>query len=87
MDIDMVEIHQEFLVSLLLKNRVGILVHNRITNYRYRFKKNKQKLKMNTKQRKQTSVMKLMNMVHHDCEESFSTICITDAIQPRHHPV
>ncbi len=46
MGINMVEIHQEFLVLLLLKNKAGNHVHNRIKNFQYHFKK-KQRLNKN----------------------------------------
>jgi hypothetical protein len=49
MDINTVEIHQEFLVLLLLKNTVDNHVHNRIKNYQYHLKTNSIKNKLITK--------------------------------------
>ena len=52
MDINMVEIHREFLVLLLLKNTADNHVHNRIKNFQYHFKKqNRVKIKRLNKQK------------------------------------
>jgi hypothetical protein len=52
MGINMVEIHQEFLVLLLPKNMDDNHVHNRIKNFQYHFKKKK---RLNMKLEKKTN--------------------------------